>query len=840
MAESKSHRVDVKALKERVGSDWLSLLQDLAPELEEACEEIPEHVACPMHGGQDGFRFFDDAEETGGGVCNTCGPFSDGIKLLMELKGWTFFETCKKIEAWLDNVDDLWDEDEEESELARQKARNDKKAEEAMKAERMRQQFLEYLHDLQERAEGEHERLVAYYRNRGLSIEPSENLGFVEEEEYYDKETGNHQMLPAMAAIFQDPSGEAVGVLRTYLDSDGDGKADVAEPKKCKAIRKGATMGAAIRLHEAGDVLGVAEGIETAEAVFEATGVPTWATCAANRLEKVVVPEGVAEVQIWADNDSGGAGQVAAGKLAKRLVGEGIRVKVLLPPEVDKDWLDVLVEEGKEVLQNAVAATPHLDPSHPVATTPVKSLAVQKPTGMIKASFSKADLIKAASNGRIQEVVKIMNVDHFIVPVGSQVLIATEVFDPAMKKNDLRLGKVTDFNLLYANVRVTIGDDKFTTAAKLWVANMARREYKGIVFAPREDVPEWYNLWRGFSVQPTAGDCSLFWQHVFFVICRENTTHYRYLRKWMAHMIQKPQELPGVAIVIIGKQGTGKGFFADMIGALIKDHYLVLTSVDSLVGQFSGHLKDALLVYANEAAWGGNKAGEGVLKAMVTDPITPVEEKFKDLINVRNCKRILVTTNKAWAVPMEADDRRFLVLQASDRNKEDGAYFTALNRQMYQEGGLQALLHDLMREDLTGFEVRRKPASEHGFDIKIRSAEPIAQWWYDRLSEGTHGIPQDLDQEDAEWEQTPVKKALHGSFLAFCETHKCRSLTLELFGKELRKMLPVGTLGETRPKTRAQGSAMSTRPHRYRLPPLEECRRAFEVFFSSGAEIWNT
>lgn len=66
-----STRVDVEALKERVGDQWLDVLRDLAPELEEACDEFPEHVACPMHGGRDGFRFFDDAEETGGGICNT-------------------------------------------------------------------------------------------------------------------------------------------------------------------------------------------------------------------------------------------------------------------------------------------------------------------------------------------------------------------------------------------------------------------------------------------------------------------------------------------------------------------------------------------------------------------------------------------------------------------------------------------------------------------------------------------------------------------------------------------------------------------------------------------------
>lgn len=109
-------RIDVGSLKESIGDDWLSVLRDLAPELEEACNEFPEHVPCPIHGGKDGFRLFNDAEETGGGICNTCGAFPDGIALLRAVKGWTFIQACKNIESWLDA---LGDEDEPESEMAR-------------------------------------------------------------------------------------------------------------------------------------------------------------------------------------------------------------------------------------------------------------------------------------------------------------------------------------------------------------------------------------------------------------------------------------------------------------------------------------------------------------------------------------------------------------------------------------------------------------------------------------------------------------------------------------------------------------------------------------------------
>lgn len=41
-----------------------------------------------------------------------------------------------------------------------------------------------------------------------------------------------------------------------------------------------------------------------------------------------------------------------------------------------------------------------------------------------------------------------------------------------------------------------------------------RREYAGLVFAPGRDVPGYFNLWRGFAVEPRPGDCSKFLAHL--------------------------------------------------------------------------------------------------------------------------------------------------------------------------------------------------------------------------------------------------------------------------------------------------------------------------------------
>jgi Mesyanzhinovviridae bifunctional DNA primase/polymerase len=55
----------------------------------------------------------------------------------------------------------------------------------------------------------------------------------------------------------------------------------------------------------------------------------------------------------------------------------------------------------------------------------------------------------------------------------------------------------------------------------IWWQSSQRREVKGIVFDPTGEISdEYYNLWRGFAVEPVPGDWSLFQQHIREAIAR--------------------------------------------------------------------------------------------------------------------------------------------------------------------------------------------------------------------------------------------------------------------------------------------------------------------------------
>jgi hypothetical protein len=107
-------------------------------------------------------------------------------------------------------------------------------------------------------------------------------------------------------------------------------------------------VGSAIRLGKPGRVLQVTEGLETALAVIEATGMVTWSLISATLMPNFVIPMGVEKLIIWSDLDCSQAGTIAAAKLAQRAKTQGVEAIIHQPKgpissyAKSIDWLDVL------------------------------------------------------------------------------------------------------------------------------------------------------------------------------------------------------------------------------------------------------------------------------------------------------------------------------------------------------------------------------------------------------------------------------------------------------------------------------------------------------------------
>ena len=119
--------------------------------------------------------------------------------------------------------------------------------------------------------------------------------------------------------------------------------ADV-DPRKKMIPKVDTVISAAVRLHEADRMLGIAEGIESALAAHVLFRVPVWSVLSAYGVETFNPPPGLRRLRVFADADRNYVGQAAAYALARRLSREtpNVCVDVHVPMVDGTDFNDVL------------------------------------------------------------------------------------------------------------------------------------------------------------------------------------------------------------------------------------------------------------------------------------------------------------------------------------------------------------------------------------------------------------------------------------------------------------------------------------------------------------------
>lgn len=336
-------RFSFEELKAAAQGKWPYIFEDLAPGLAAALAHAPDHVACPSHGGFDGYRLFADYPETGGSVCNTCGPQKTGFFTLALVLGITHEDAARKVAEWLrsDYV------------AAASRVRAERgpvvfrpKVEPAVAYRRISEVWKASKPLAGTPAERYLEKRGIWKENQPSSLRAHDGLVYV-----YGRENTFYGKFPCLLGSIRDKDNKIVSIHRIFLTEDGD-KAPVPDAKKMMSATA-PLQGTAIKLFPAdGDVLGVAEGIETALAAYAISRMPVWACVNATLMEQVEVPSHVKTVVIWADLDRSERGVASANALASRLEQQGKRAVICMPPgpipanEKGVDWLDVLQHQG--------------------------------------------------------------------------------------------------------------------------------------------------------------------------------------------------------------------------------------------------------------------------------------------------------------------------------------------------------------------------------------------------------------------------------------------------------------------------------------------------------------
>jgi len=389
----------------------------------------------------------------------------------------------------------------------------------------------------------------------------------------------------------------------------------------------------------------------------------------------------------------------------------------------------------------------------------------------------------------------------------------------------------SDFTTYYSNKFITVPVGNNTAqleVGKWWLRQPGRRSYNTVVFSPGGDVDGAFNLWQGFDYNAKpGGSAEMFLSHIKSNLCGGREDLYEYVLDWMATAVQFPDRPGQVAIVLRGKQGTGKGTFAKHFGALWGRHYMQVTNSKHLLGSFNAHLADCVVLFADEAFAAGDKAHESALKSLITEESMVKERKGVDAEVGDNFLHLIVASNEDWVVPTGLQDRRFLVLDVGEGHMQDSGYFTKMRKQM-EDGGYESLLHFLLYRDVSTFNVYARPQTEALQAQKILSFSSAEEWWFSKLQKGEL-LP------GTRWPgEVPLTTLAHDfvTHLRLWERSERSSLTR--LGMFLARVLPGFRDRRMRLSGKRSVRGMDgelteeLNPYGYSLPGLDECRDQFD------------
>lgn len=227
-----------------------------------------------------------------------------------------------------------------------------------------------------------------------------------------------------------------------------------------------------------------------------------------------------------------------------------------------------------------------------------------------------------------------------------------------------------------ADKRTILGYDAMALArgndlASRWIGHPMHREIDldKLVFDPtqRVDLDTHINMFEGFPLTPRRDDeKAQLALALLYSLCssEENQDEvFKWVLRWLAYPLQHPGAKMQTALLFFGeKQGTGKSLFFEGIIKPIYGAHGATGGQHQLEATFTAWRSQKLYVVFEEILSRQDKFSYfGLIKHMITGRDTPISQKFKDDRVEANHLNCVMLSNEFQAVPIEPNDRRFLV-----------------------------------------------------------------------------------------------------------------------------------------------------------------------------------
>lgn len=383
-----------------------------------------------------------------------------------------------------------------------------------------------------------------------------------------------------------------------------------------------------------------------------------------------------------------------------------------------------------------------------------------------------------------------------------------------------------DGSLLLQRALIASGDTEGDAArnARKFFTSPQTTCYDSVEFNPCGSRQNKLNLWIGPTLVPEAGSWALIRSFLLEVICDNDQAAFDYLIRFIAHALQFPEDKPGIMVILLGGQGVGKGTLAKILRRIWSATYYHIHKIEDVTGNFNATLERAFIVFLDEALFVGDRKASDSLKSLVTENVIQINEKYQPARQTRSYHRFFAATNADHFKNTERDDRRDFVLRVSEARKGDHDYWSALNVEI-EGAGVAAMMDDLLKMDLSSFNVRSKPTTVALTEQKIHSLGLIERWWFNVLMTGDAGV-----SEVPEWSD-------------FISTKAIIEDSVELSGGRIHRkpsdVEAVATMKKLCPSVRnGQRQDSLERRRGLYLPDIQTARQAFEHYIG-GPVSWD-
>ena len=246
----------------------------------------------------------------------------------------------------------------------------------------------------------------------------------------------------------------------------------------------------------------------------------------------------------------------------------------------------------------------------------------------------------------------------------------------------------------------------------------------------RDPFPRSPSMFKGVGWRETDGLQFVLW-HIKFVLCNSDDGAFAYLMQWFGYTLQTRLK-PGVLVCLYGAPGVGKSALVGknssgpgILARIYTTYYQKVSKIEQVLNDFNVSSMNKLFCCLEEATpYRKAQRNSDQLNDFITEGTLRVEPKGIDAFEVNDYRAFVCCTNNADAFRITEGDRRFLMLEASDRysqkavdekrctSQERKEYMAKLDAVKNDEEVAYAFFRYAMLLDLKGYNVHEPYQTE--------------------------------------------------------------------------------------------------------------------------------